>query len=114
MDKNNLMVKEKVERKNISKEDFKKKIIELAKTGLTSEKIGEKLRREGIHSKDHEIKISKVLKEENMYIIPEIKNVNKISEHYKKNKQDKRAKRETNRIYSRLRKLKIYHKIETR
>ena len=112
------MVKEKVERKNISKEDFKKKIIELAKTGLTSEKIGEKLRREGIHSKDHEIKISKVLKEENMYIIPEIKNVkeklNKISEHYKKNKQDKRAKRETNRIYSRLRKLKIYHKIETR
>ncbi|GIU68542.1 MAG: hypothetical protein KatS3mg001_392 [Candidatus Pacearchaeota archaeon] len=100
-------------KKKISQEEFEKKVIELAKTGLTAEKIGENLRKEGIHPKEYNKKISKILKEKNMYIIPEIKNLEekleRISKHWEKNKQDKRAMRERERILSQIRKLKKYH-----
>ncbi len=108
----------KIKTKKISESEFEKKVIELSKKGLTSEKIGEKLRQQGIHPKEYSKKISKILKEKDFYINPDLKNVEKklerIKKHYETNKQDKRAKREKDRIFSQVRKLKKYLKIPTR
>jgi len=97
----------------ISQSEFEKKIIELAKKGLTSEKIGEELRKQGIHPKEYDKKISKILKDK--YINPDLKNVEeklkRIKEHYEKNKQDKRSMREKDRVFAQLRKLKKYFKL---
>jgi len=101
--------------KRISQEEFEKKVIELADKGLTSEKIGETLRREKIHPNDYDKKISKILKEKDKYTIPNVVNLEKklerIKNHREKNKQDKRAMRERDRIASKLRRIKKYHKI---
>ncbi|MBS3086700.1 hypothetical protein J4422_03290 [Candidatus Pacearchaeota archaeon] len=108
--------KEKVEKdsKKISQEEFEKKVLELSKEGLTSEKIGEKLRREGIHPSEYGKKISKILKERGSYASPDLKNVEakleRVKRHSEKNKQDKRAMREKERVFSQLRKLKMYYK----
>jgi len=111
------MVKEKTEKKSektekvkISQKEYEQKVKDLAKEGLTSEKIGQKLRDEGIHPKNYSGKISKILGED--YQNPDLKNVEsklqKIKTHLAKNKQDKRAKREKDRVFSQLRKLKKY------
>ena len=109
------MLKKSVALKKLSQEEYEKKVLELTEKGLTSEKIGEVLKQEGVHPKEYEKKISKILKEKNRYIIPDIKNVEKklvgIKSHYEKNRQDKRAKKEKDRIFSKLRKLKKYHKV---
>ena len=101
----------KEEKKNTQSE-FEKKVIELAEKGLTCEKIGEELKKQGIHSKEFNKKISQILKEKDLYKNPDLKNVGdkleKIKKHYEKNKQDKRAMRERERIFSMFRKLKIY------
>jgi len=100
--------------KRLSQKEYEKKIIELSNKGLTSEKIGEELRSQGIHPKEYEKKISKIL--EDKYINPDLKNVEKklerVKKHYEKNKQDKRAMREKDRIFAQLRKLKKYFKVE--
>ncbi len=105
---------EKVPSKKVSKEEFEKKVLELSAKGLTSEKIGEALRREGIHPKEHGRKISLILKEKGKYVSADLKNVDekleKIKAHFEKNKQDKRALRDRERTFSKLRKLKRYHK----
>ena len=79
------------------------------------EKIGEQLRRQGIHPKEHDKKISKILKEKGEYINPDLKNIEekleKIKKHYDKNKQDKRSMRDRDRIAAKLRKVKKYHKL---
>lgn len=107
---------EKVVPKKISDDEFEKIVLELANNGLTSEKIGENLRKQGIHGKEHGKKISKILKEKNLYENPDIKNIEKklsgILKHLEKNKQDKRAMREKDRIFAHLRKLKKYFKIQ--
>jgi len=114
------MPKKKVEKKEdkkkikkISQTEFEKKVLELAKKGLTSEKIGEELRQQKIHPKDYSKKISKILGDK--YINPDLKNVEekleRIKKHYENNKQDKRAMREKDRIFAQLRKLKKYFKI---
>jgi ribosomal protein S15P/S13E len=99
---------EKKEIKKISQTEFEKEVHKLADKGLTAEKIGEELRKKGIHSKEYSGKISKILG--NKYISPDLKNVEeklkKLEEHFDKNKQDKRAKREKDRIISKLRKMK--------
>ena len=104
--------KEKKELKKLSQSEYEKKVIEFAGTGLTAEKIGQKLRDSGIHPKDYSKKISEILKQKNLYTSPDFKNVesklNRVAEHYNKNKQDKRAKREKDRIFSQLRKIKKY------
>ncbi len=101
--------------KKISQAEFEKKVIELFKKGLTSDKIGENLRRQNIHPKEYAKKISKILKEKDAYVNPDLKNVEKklegLKKHYDKNKQDKRAKREVVRISAKIRKLKKYFKI---
>jgi len=103
----------KVKLKKISQKEFEKKVIELANKGLTSEKIGEELRQQGIHPKEYDKKISKILKDK--YIIPDLKNVEekleRVKKHYEKNKQDKKAMREKDRIFAQFRKLKNYFKI---
>lgn len=104
--------KPKAEKKKLSAADYEKKVIELAKAGLTSEKIGEALRREGIHPSEHNKKISKILKEKDIYVNPDLKNYEtklaNLQSHYEKNRQDKRALKDRERIYGKLRKLKEY------
>jgi len=106
----------KTEKKKLSQAEFEKKVVELAKKGLTSEKIGEELRQQGIHPKEHNQKISKILKEKELYINPDLKHVEikleKIKTHYEKNKQDKRAMREKDRVFAQLRKLKKYFQVQ--
>ncbi len=103
----------KPEKKKVTEAEFEKKVVEFAKTGLTSEKIGEKLRQEGIHTAEHGKKISKILKEKNLYVNPDLTNVKnkleRIQAHYSKNKQDKRAMREKDRVFAQNRKLEMYH-----
>ena len=100
--------------KKLSQKDYEKKVLELAKKGLTSEKIGEELRKQRIHPKEYHKKISKILGDK--YINPDLKNVEdkleKVKKHYEKNKQDKRAMREKDRVFAQLRKLKKYFKVE--
>lgn len=97
----------------LSQTDYEKKILELADGGLTSEKIGESLKKQGIHPKDYDNKISKILGEK--YVNPDLKNVEvkleRIKKHFETNKQDKRAMREKDRVFAQLRKLKKYFKV---
>ncbi len=101
--------------KKISQEEYEKKLVELAKTGLTAEKIGETLRRQEIHPKEFKGTISQILKKENLYVNPDLKNVQekleRIKKHNETNHQDKRSKREKDRVFAQTRKLKIYHKL---
>jgi|SRR3989304_1416378 len=105
---------EKAEKIKISIEEFEKKVKELGEQGLTSEKIGEKLRKEGIHPKEFGKKISVLMG--NKYSPPDILNIQKkldsILKHIEKNKQDKKAIREKDRIFSQLRKAKQYFKVQ--
>jgi len=54
------------------------------------------------------------LKERGSYASPDLKNVEakleRVKRHSEKNKQDKRAMREKERVFSQLRKLKMYYK----
>ncbi len=106
--------KKKIESKKLSDKEFEKAVLDLAKQDLTAEKIGEKLRSQGIHPQEHSIKISRILKQNNVYVQPDIKNIQaklkKIVEHFAKNPQDKKSKREKDRVFSQLRKVNIYHK----
>jgi len=103
-----------VKAKKMSQLEFEKKVIELANKRLTSEKIGEELKKQNIHPKEFSKKISKILKEKELYINPDLKNVEekveRIKKHYTTNKQDKRAMREKDRVFAQLRKLKKYFK----
>lgn len=109
------MPKKKTEGKsNLSSEEFEKKVLELAEKGLTSEKIGQTLKNQGIHSSKYSKKISKILKGKGKYLSADIENIekkfNKLETHLSKNKQDKRATRERSRIFSKLRRAKKYYK----
>ena len=103
-------VKEAKKVKKLSQREYETMILELAGKGLTSEKIGEELRKKGIHPKEYEKKISKILGDK--YVDPELQNIQnkleKINKHVENNKQDKRAMREKSRVFSQLRKIKKY------
>jgi ribosomal protein S15P/S13E len=112
--KNKEIIKEDTEKsEKISQEEYEKKVMELAEKGLSSEKIGETLKKQGIHSKDYNKKISKILGQK--YVSPDLKNtekkLEKIKTHYKNNPQDKRAMREKDRVFSQIRKIKRYLRI---
>lgn len=98
--------------KKLTQEEYEKKVIELSNKGLTSEKIGEELKKHGVYSLEYNKKISKILGEN--YLNPDLKNVEeklkKIEQHLEKNKQDKKAKRERSRVFSQIRKIKKYTK----
>ena len=101
--------------KKITQKEFENMVVDLAKTGLTSEKIGEKLKKQNIHSQEYDKKISKILKENNLFCSSDLKNVEekfkKVKEHSEKNKQDKRALNEKSRLFSQIRKIKKYNQI---
>ncbi len=107
---------EKKEKKSekLSPEEFEKRVLELAEHGLTSEKIGEALRKENIHPAEHNKKISDILREKGKYLNPDLKNIEekleKIKAHWEKNKQDKRAMREKDRLSARVRITKAHFK----
>jgi len=109
------MEKDKEKTEKITQSEFEKKVIELSKKGLTSEKIGEELKKGNIHPKDFDKKISRILKEKNLYQSPDLKNIEskleRIKKHQEKNKQDKRAMREKDRVFAQIRKIKKYLKI---
>lgn len=96
--------------KRISQEEFEKKVLELAEKGLTSEKIGETLRKEGIHPMEFKKKISRILG--SRYVNPDIKNIErkleKLEKHHATNKKDKRAMRDKEKVSAKLRRLKNY------
>jgi len=96
--------------KKISQEEFEKKIFELSEKGLTSEKIGETLRREEIHPKEFGKKISKILGSK--YASPDEKNIQEklegIEKHFSKNKKDRRAMRDKEKTSAKLRRLRKY------
>jgi ribosomal protein S15P/S13E len=104
--------KDKGKSKKLTQEEFEKKVLELAGKDLTSEKIGEELRKQHIHPKEYQKKISQILGDK--YVIPEIKNIEtkleKIKKHSEKNKKDKRAMRDKGKIAARLRRMKKYFK----
>ena len=70
------------------------------------------IRKKNIHPKEYKKKISKILGDK--YINPDIKNIEtklkKIKKHFEKNKKDKRAMREKERVAAQLRRTKIYFK----
>ncbi len=96
--------------KKISKEEFEKRVLELGEKGFTSEKIGETLRKEGVHPKEFGEKISKVLGSK--YANPDEKNISqkleKLEKHFSKNKKDRRAMRDKEKVSAKLRRLRKY------
>mgnify|MGYP001613396916 CR=1 FL=1 len=111
--KSSQKIEKKPEKARLSANEFENRVRELAEQGLTSEKIGEKLRKEGIHPKEYGKKLSKVMG--NKYSSPDVLNIQAkltgILKHIEKNKQDKKAMREKDRIFSQLKTLKEYHKV---
>ena len=99
--------------KKLTQAEYEVKVLELYSKGITSEKIGETLKKQGIHSKEYKKKISQILGDK--YINPDLKNVEekleRIKKHLGKNAQDKKAKREKDRVFSQLKNLKLYHKL---
>jgi len=102
--------KETKKTEKLSESEFEKKVIELADKGLTAEKIGETLKKQGIHSKEYSKKISQILGHK--YKNPDMENISnklaKLNEHVKNNHGDKRAIREKGRISAQLKRLKEY------
>jgi len=102
--------KETKKTEKLSQEQFEKKVIELSDKGLTAEKIGEALKKQGIHSKEYNKKISQILGHK--YRNPDMENISnklvRVTEHAKNNHGDKRAIREKGRIFAQLKRLKEY------
>ena len=96
--------------KKLTQAEYEKEVLELASKDLTSEKIGEMLRKRDIHPREYNKKVSEIIGEK--YLNPDLKNIKKklerIQKHSEKNKQDKRAKREKDRVFSQLKKIKEY------
>lgn len=101
---------EKAEVAKLSQEEYEKKVLELSEQGLTSEKIGEALRHQGIHPKEFNKKISQILGSK--YSNPDEKNIQikfeKISKHFATNKGDRRAMRDKEKTLAKLNRLKMY------
>lgn len=97
-----------------TEDEVKEIILKLAEKGLTSEKIGLVLRDQyGIpKTKIYNIKIGGVLKEKNKFVEPALLNLQKkterIEEHHKKNKQDKKAGRALIIVKAKLKKVNDY------
>jgi len=103
------------EKKKVSPAEFEKMVVKLADEGLTSEKIGENLRRQGIHPAEFSKRISVILKDAGKYVNPDLKNIEeklkRVKTHYEKNKKDRRAMRDKDRIFSGMRQTEKYFKV---
>jgi len=92
------MAKSSEEKKETSEKSIEKKIVELAKKGMTTEKIGLELKREGIYVKSAlKKRIGKILKEHGIESNADKKNIEKrierLNAHLSANKHDYSAKR---------------------
>lgn len=102
-----------------SEEEVKAIILKLANKGLTSEKIGLVLRDQyGIPKVSlYGLKIKRVLEEKDKYTEPTLlnleKRLNRIIEHNKKNKQDKKSERSLIITKAKLKKRGDYSKRKT-
>ena len=89
--------KKAIEETKVEGKDMENLVIELAKQGLTSEKIGLKLKERGANIKDSNTKIGIILKKHNLFQNPDIKNlttrVERMKKHLAKNKHDHNMKR---------------------
>ncbi len=116
MAKGKTKTKEKPTWMKMNEKDLEATVVKLAKEGLTSEKIGLELRdKYGVPTtKVLGKKISKILKENDLYEdstqVNLKKKQEKISQHLETNKQDKRAMRSFTIIRARLAKYKKYKK----
>jgi ribosomal protein S15P/S13E len=96
-------------------EDIEAIVVDLGKKGNSPAKIGLILKEKYGVGKIKVLgkKIAKILKENNIEYDDDLsfvnKKLNKIEEHYKKNKQDKRAKREVVRFVGLRKKLEKYN-----
>ena len=92
----------------LDEKEAEKLIIEMGKSGMTSEKIGQKMKDEHGQKKST-VKISKILKENNLYVNPDIKNLTEIvaalKNHLAKNRKDQPTRRALMIKESKLRKL---------
>jgi len=75
----------KIDKKKI--EEIEKLIVDLAKKGMTSEKIGLKLKEKGIYVKNYGLKIGKILEKYNFPNDADIRNLEKKIERMKKHFQ---------------------------
>ena len=109
-------VKEKPAWMELTEKDVEAIVVKLAKQGLTSEKIGLELRdKYGVpRTRVLGKRVSQILKENDLYSDSTqdnlVKKREKISQHLKENKQDKRAMRSFTIIKARLAKYAKYKK----
>ena len=96
----------------MDEKEFEKLVVELAKKGMTSEKIGLVLKKDHGIPKTKKVygkRISQILKENKVYVDPDTKNlkvkVDRIKKHLAKNKNDKNTKRAYSIKEAKLRKL---------
>ena len=98
----------------LTAKEYETKVLELAKRGLTSEKIGQELKKEKIYSKDNK-KIGRILKENKLFKSPDMENlktrVEKLEKHAKMHIQDQTYRRALNIKAAKLRKLGMISKI---
>jgi len=96
-------------------ENIEKVVIDLAKKGYSPAKIGEILKQKQEIKKIKVLgkSITKILKENNISYENDLaivnKKIKKLEEHYNKNKQDKRAKRELVKFIGLRKKLEKYN-----
>ena len=104
--------KDKIEKPE-TKEEVKKIIVDLAKEGKSSEKIGLILRdKYGVYAKNFDLKIGDVLRENDLWEDTDIKNVSKkledLERHLRENNHDYPAKQELLEKGAKLRNLRKY------
>ncbi len=97
--------------KKISENEIENLVVDLAKKGLTAEKIGLVLRDQHGWQKDKtKVKISKILEKNDLYVQPDISNleqkISSLRDHMETHKQDKKAKRELVKLEARIKKLR--------
>lgn len=109
--KTKLNMANKIEITKITLKEIESKVVELSKSGNSPEKIGLILRdQHGIpKAKLYGKKICQILKEKNLPANPEyqntVKKVEKLKEHFAKNKHDYYAQRNITKYSSKIRKL---------
>lgn len=99
-----------VEKAKLTEKEIEAKVLELAKSGLTNEKIGLELIKLGVRPSDYKKRISQILKEADIQMSPDLENIKKSLDRLKKHtlihKQDKTSGRPLAIKTAKIRKLK--------
>jgi len=93
----------------LSEKEIEAKVIELAKSGMTNEKIGLELKKLGAKPSDYKKRIAQILKPEGIAAFPDRNNIRanleRLKKHIQVHKQDKTSGRSLAIKVSKLRKL---------